>query len=61
MEAPSTTAPAAAEPACDENGVDLGQIRAMLELTPAERLQRVFGFMTSLLEARGRHGTSGSG
>lgn len=52
--------PAPREPGFDENGVDLAQIRAMLELTPAERLERVFGITTSLLAARGRHGTSGS-
>jgi hypothetical protein len=40
----------------DENGVDLAQIRAMLALTPAERLARVTAFMNSLLAIRARNG-----
>jgi hypothetical protein len=40
----------------DENGVDLAQIRAMLALTPAERLTRVTAFMNSLLAIRARNG-----
>ena len=48
------------EPELDENGVDLSQIRAMLALTPAERLQRVTEFMNSLLAIRARNGGTGS-
>jgi hypothetical protein len=36
----------------DENGVDGAQIRAMLALTPEERLRRVEGFVESALEIR---------
>jgi hypothetical protein len=43
---------AAAPPQIDDNGVDLAQIRAMLDLSPAERLARVTGFLNSLLELR---------
>ena len=49
------------EPDLDENGVDLAQIRAMLDLTPAERLLRVTEFMNSLLAVRARNGTRGPG
>ena len=48
------------QPDIDENGVDLAQIRAMLDLTPAERLSRVTGFMSSLLAIRARNGNPGS-
>jgi hypothetical protein len=41
-----------AEPDIDENGVDRAQIRAMLRLTPEERLRRVEGFMESAMEIR---------
>ena len=39
---PVTDAPfdAPAEPDLDENGVDLAQVRAMLDLAPADRLFR---------------------
>jgi hypothetical protein len=40
------------EPDIDENGVDLAQIREMLDLTPAERLRRIADFMSSLLAIR---------
>ena len=43
------------EPDLDENGVDLAQIRAMLDLTPAERLSRVTAFLNSLLAIRARN------
>lgn len=36
----------------DENGVDRAQIRAMLALTPEERLRRVEQFVESALEIR---------
>jgi hypothetical protein len=44
----------------DENGVDLAQIRAMLDLTPAERLSRMTAFIESLLAIRARNGEAGS-
>jgi hypothetical protein len=40
------------EPEIDENGVDLAQIRAMLELTPEQRLRRMTSFLNSLLAVR---------
>jgi hypothetical protein len=39
-------------PDIDENGVDRAQIRAMLALTPEERLERVQQFLESALEIR---------
>jgi len=41
-----------AEPDIDENGVDRAQIRAMLQLTPEERLLRVEEFIESIIEIR---------
>lgn len=40
----------------DENGVDRAQIRAMLALSPEERLKRVEEFVESVLEIRERTG-----
>ena len=40
------------EPEIDQNGVDRAQIRAMLALTPEERLRRVEGFIQSAFELR---------
>ena len=54
-------APATCDPDIDENGVDLAQIRALLDLEPAERLLRMTEFMNSLLEIRALNGTRGSG
>jgi hypothetical protein len=45
------------EPDVDENGVDRVQIRAMLALTPEERLRRVEEFVESALEIRERNET----
>ncbi len=42
----------ASQPDIDENGVDRAQIRAMLALTPEERLRRVEEFVESALEIR---------
>jgi len=39
-------------PDIDESGVDRAQIRAMLVLTPEERLKRVEEFLESALEIR---------
>jgi hypothetical protein len=50
-----------AEPDVDENGVDLAQIREMLDLTPAERLSFVSDFMSSLLAIRARNENRGPG
>jgi hypothetical protein len=44
--------PGVPEPDIDENGVDRAQVRAMLALTPEERLRRVEGFVESALEIR---------
>lgn len=45
-----------ADPDIDENGVDRAQIRAMLRLTPAERLARVEKFIDSMIEIRELNG-----
>lgn len=47
-------------PDIDENGVDLTQIRAMLDLPPAERLTRAADFMNDLLALRARNERSGA-
>jgi hypothetical protein len=49
------------EPDVDENGVDLAQIRAMLDRKPGERLSLVAQFINSLTAARARNGTRRSG
>jgi hypothetical protein len=49
------------EPDIDENGVDLAQVRAMLDLEPAQRLSRMTEFMNDLIATRGRNGTRGAG
>jgi hypothetical protein len=51
MEAPPRDDTPAA-PDIDENGVDREQIRAMLRLTPEERLRFVEDFVESALEIR---------
>ena len=48
--APRDDMPAA--PDIDQNGVDRAQIRAMLRLTPEERLRFVEEFVESALEIR---------
>jgi hypothetical protein len=53
VNAPVPPAPSIAPPDIDENGVDRAQIRAMLTLTPLERLRRVEEFLDSVLEIRG--------
>lgn len=50
---PSPTA-ARSEPDIDENGVDRAQIRAMLQLSPEERLRKVEAFVASAIEIRER-------
>jgi hypothetical protein len=52
--------PVPSEPEFDENGVDLGQIRNMLDVSPAERLTLATQFLNSLLEIRTRNGIRGS-
>ena len=49
------------EPDIDENGVDMAQIRALLDLAPAERLSCMTEFMNSLQAMRALNGTRGSG
>ena len=39
----------------DANGVDRAQIRAMLDLTPEERLRKVEDFTQGLVEIRDRN------
>ncbi len=53
--------PAPCPPDIDENGVDLAQVRAMLDRKPAERLALVTEFMNSLVAIRARNATRGSG
>lgn len=50
--APADEKAAPAAPDIDANGVDRTQIRAMLELTPEQRLKRVEEFVDSLREIR---------
>ncbi len=45
------------EPDIDENGVDLAQIRQMLDLMPAERLSRIAEFRNSLHAIRALNGS----
>jgi hypothetical protein len=45
-----------APPDIDENGVDRAQIRAMLALTPEERLAKVEEFVDSVREVQERSG-----
>jgi hypothetical protein len=54
---PADSAAVPCEPDIDENGVDLAQVRQMLDLTPAERLTRMAEFMNSLLTVRALNGT----
>jgi hypothetical protein len=61
MEAPGAPPWDPCEPDIDENGVDRAQIRAMLDLTPAERLDRVARFTSALIELRALNETRGSG
>jgi len=49
---PPSKGAAAAAPDIDENGVDRAQIRALLALTPEERLRYVEEFVESALEIR---------
>ena len=49
------------EPDIDENGVDLAQIREMLDRAPAERLSMMAEFMSSLLAIRARNEVRRSG
>ena len=49
---PEPEGPSPAAPDIDENGVDRAQIRAMLRLTPEERLRYVEEFVESALEIR---------
>jgi hypothetical protein len=46
-----------ADPEIDAAGVDRAQIRAMLALTPEERLRRVEEFVEAALEIRELNGT----
>jgi len=55
---PNTDAPTRA-PEINEDGVDLVQIRAMLDRTPAERLSFVTKFMNSLIAIRALNETRG--
>ena len=56
----AATADSPSEPDIDENGVDLTQIRQMLDLEPAKRLSRMAELMDSLLAIRTRNGIRGS-
>lgn len=51
---PSAAAATHSEPDIDSNGVDRAQIRAMLQLSPEERLRRVEAFVASAIEIRER-------
>ncbi len=45
------------DPDIDADGVDRAQIRAMLALTPEERLRRIEEFVEAALEIRELNGT----
>ena len=47
-----TLANSPCEPDIDENGVDLDQIREMLDLPPVERLLVIQGLVDSIVEIR---------
>jgi hypothetical protein len=49
---PENDALSPVEPDIDENGVDRAQIRAMLALTPSERLRRVQEFVEAAMRIR---------
>ncbi len=49
---PPDERPGPQDPDIDENGVDRAQIRAMLALTPEQRLRWVEEFMNSVAEIR---------
>jgi hypothetical protein len=49
------------EPDVDENGVDLAQIRQMLDLTPAERLSMIVRFAQSLQQVQAQDENRRSG
>ena len=53
---PSSEDSRPAEPDIDASGVDRAQIRAMLALTPEERLRRVEEFVEAALEIRELNG-----
>jgi hypothetical protein len=53
---PKSSEPSTAEPDIDENGVDRAQIRAMLALTPSERLRRMQEFVEAALRIREANG-----
>jgi hypothetical protein len=52
MRGPSPDDRVPAAPDIDENGVDRAQIRAMLALTPSERLRRVQEFVEAAMRIR---------
>ena len=58
MEEPTGLGVRPATPDIDDNGVDRAQIRAMLALTPAERLRKAEEFLASALEIRSLNGSS---
>jgi hypothetical protein len=53
---PSIAQPTPSTPEIDENGVDRAQIRALLALTPEERLAQVEEFVRAALEIRALNG-----
>jgi hypothetical protein len=61
MKEDTATAPVPCAPDIDENGVDLAQVRAMLDRNPAERLAFMTEFMNSLLAMRARNGIRRTG
>lgn len=61
MSAPGPEPFAPAEPDLDDSGVDLTQIRAMLDLTPMERLSLVTDFVSALQAVRTRNEDRGTG
>ena len=58
MSSPLSDETRIAAPDIDASGVDRAQIRAMLALTPEERLRRVQEFVEAALEIRELNGSS---
>jgi hypothetical protein len=59
MVSDASTGTDGAEPGINQSGVDLVQIRAMLDLSPAERLARMAEFLDGLLAIRALNAPGG--
>jgi hypothetical protein len=57
MELEPDACPVPVEPDLDDSGVDLAQVREMLDLTPADRLLVVQNLADAIAEIRALNGT----